>query len=239
MATLTKASFSLIHPIFQLFLIYLFAVAAQMLTQYVGRLFIQDVLLLNLIENCVGLLLSIYLLSYFCLWSDIYWFSKYHLKLFWVFLIPASYVLLNVDTVYSHSLYNLIIGGVNTLISACFEEFLCRLVAIHLLIRWLVLNESKRPALYSVLISALLFGLAHLANIVNQPQGVGAIIGQTVYAGFIGVGFAACYLVTRSILPLILIHAAINFMSFLTESGQAPDVFPNPQIENRFEVKSF
>jgi len=194
-----------------------------MIARFGFSLVSQNAILVNLSENTAALILVICLISYQKNWPDVHWFSLSRIKYFPVFILPAFYILLNLGDFYEHPDLTLIGAGFNTLISASFEELLCRAFALHFLIKGFISRGVRRPALNAVLVSSCLFGLAHLANGIIHPDAIGAILGQTLYASFIGVGFAACYLVTRSLLPLIVIHAAINFMSFWGESGLEPD----------------
>jgi len=87
---------------------------------------------------------------------------------------------------------------------------------------------TLRPigAIGSVLISALLFGLPHLLNAIGglwDPLftlvDTGAVIG-------IGVTFAALYIRTGTIWPLIGIHAFIDFTALITQGGLAVPAQP-------------
>lgn len=203
--------------------IYLMAISVQSAAAIGSSFAFSTRLVINLCENIAALVFILLTISYYKFWSYIQWFSISELRRFSVFLIPAAYILLNMDGIFPHSNAILLLAGINTIISAGFEELLCRAFALALLIREFELKQSKRPYLYAVLVSSLLFGLAHLANLITHPDTLGAVLGQVLYAFFIGVGFAACYIVTRSLLPLIIIHGVINYMSFISESGFEPD----------------
>lgn len=211
------------HTICQLCFIYGLAISIQWIARLAFSLFSQNSHMGNLFENTIALLGVVCLISYQKSWPYVHWFSSDRLKDFPVFIFPAFYILLNMGDFYDHSRLTLMTAGINTVISAAFEELLCRAFALHFLMKGFILGGMRRPALYAVLVSSCLFGLAHLSNILIHPEASGALLGQTLYASFIGVGFAACYLVTRSLLPLIMIHTAINFMSFLGDSGIEPD----------------
>lgn len=223
MMSLVRSNSFFTSALGQLLCLYLLAIAVQMFARLVASLVSQNALVVNLFENTAALFLVIWLISYYRLWPEIGWLSFTRIKTFPVFLIPSFYILLNLGEIYEHPLLAVVSAGINALISASFEELLCRILALHILINGFVSQGKTRPILYAVLVSSLLFGLAHLANLLNRPEALGALLGQTLYASFIGVGFAACYLITRSLVPLILIHAAINFMSFMGESGMEPD----------------
>lgn len=67
------------------------------------------------------------------------------------------------------------------------------------------LLEARRPIAIAA-ITALLFGLVHLSNIVIRGE-VAVIVAQAVGAAAFGFGFAALRLRTNAILPLVVIHA--------------------------------
>ena len=92
----------------------------------------------------------------------------------------------------------------------------------ELLVRGLILNvllkkwgSTKNGIYYSVIISSLIFGAAHLVNLIGKTGFLVATLSQVIYATFIGIFFAACVLRSRSIWPAIIIHAAIDFVSQL------------------------
>jgi membrane protease YdiL (CAAX protease family) len=67
------------------------------------------------------------------------------------------------------------------------------------------LLEQRRPIAIAA-ITALLFGLVHLGNIVIRGE-VAVILAQALGATAFGFGFAALRLSTNAILPLVVIHA--------------------------------
>ena len=221
MTRLNNASFN--QAIWLLSAIYFIAISVQSAAALAVSFTFSSHLVINLCENVVALVFILLTISYYKFWPYIQWFSKSELRHFSVFLLPAAYIFLNMGDVYPRENDMLLLAAINTFISASFEELLCRAFALILLVRAFELKQSKRPYLYAILVSSLLFGLAHLANLISNPDTLGAVLGQVLYAFFIGVGFAACYIITRSLLPLIIIHGAINYMSFISESGLEPD----------------
>jgi len=65
-------------------------------------------------------------------------------------------------------------------------------------------------AMRAALLSSIVFGIAHLSNILHG-QDPGATIVQAIYATFVGIGFAGPRLFTGTILPAIVFHALIDF----------------------------
>lgn len=113
-------------------------------------------------------------------------------------------------------------GILSTIFTGLLEELLGRGLVIALLIIYYLKANKGNIELKAVIVSSLIFGLVHLLNIFEKPDSLGVIMGQVIYATFIGIGFAACYLKTKSLLPLILIHIGINLMSFLTSDPNSP-----------------
>lgn len=64
-------------------------------------------------------------------------------------------------------------------------------------------------------ISAILFGLVHLVNLAAGANLL-ATVGQVIYAGALGFAFAAAAFATRSIWPVIVIHAGTDLLGLLT-----------------------
>lgn len=203
--------------------LYLAAIAVQLVGRFLAGHLSDNELIINIWENMAALLLVIKAVSYYRLWGDIGWLTTAKWRTFPVFLVPAFYIVLNFNGAFGHSFPTVLQAAFSTLISASFEELLCRLLALHLLVHAFKKHGNARPVLCAALTSSFLFGLAHMTNLLSHPEQFGAIIGQMIYASFIGVGFAACYIVTQSIAPLIVIHASINFVSFLGESGIEAD----------------
>lgn len=88
----------------------------------------------------------------------------------------------------------------------------------EVMMRGLVLNnfinlygESKKGIIYSVCISSLIFGVAHLCNLVESPQLINATLSQVLYASFIGIFFASVYLRCGNIWAVIVLHGFIDF----------------------------
>jgi uncharacterized protein len=92
-----------------------------------------------------------------------------------------------------------------TLLAGFAEEGLLRGVVL----RAMLPSDLKR----AVLVSSLIFGLAHLINI-WQGHSAATVIIQIIYATLLGIGFAGARLYTGTIWPAIVIHALIDFVDF-------------------------
>lgn len=95
------------------------------------------------------------------------------------------------------------------------EELLVRGFILSMLImKW---GTTKNGIYQSVIISSLIFGCAHLGNLIIDPGLIVATLSQVFYATFIGVFFAACVLRSQSIWPAIILHATIDFVGQLQQ----------------------
>ena len=89
--------------------------------------------------------------------------------------------------------------------------------------RGLMLRTLAPQGLWSaVIISSTLFGLLHLLNAILGTDFLVALL-QVGYALAIGFGFAAVTLRTQVLWPLVVIHALIDFTSFLATDGASSE----------------
>lgn len=96
-----------------------------------------------------------------------------------------------------------------------FEEILVRGSILSLLLyKW---GNTRKGIYLSVVCSSLIFSLAHLINLIKNPELVLATLAQIAYAAFLGVLFAALLLRTRSIWLMILSHALFDFAGNIRE----------------------
>ncbi|MBN2118722.1 MAG: CPBP family intramembrane metalloprotease [Anaerolineales bacterium] len=95
------------------------------------------------------------------------------------------------------------------------EEILFRgVVVTALLKKW---GRSRKGIYLAVLVSGVFFGAIHLVNFIQGRKPLLNTATQMVYALFFGVIFAACLLRNRSIWPVILLHAAVDWTGTLHE----------------------
>jgi membrane protease YdiL (CAAX protease family) len=90
-----------------------------------------------------------------------------------------------------------------SIVAGIFEEIVMRGVMVTVLLGTL----SKRRA---IVISAAVFGGIHLLNLLNPESNVIWVSAQAVWAFAFGVIYAYLFVITRTILPLILIHYSVN-----------------------------
>ena len=108
-----------------------------------------------------------------------------------------------------------------------FEELLLRGLCFYILLRaW---GNTKKGVYLAALFQALIFGLAHLANLYFMPAI--DVIAQVIFATLIGIGFAGLVYLSKSLWPAIIVHSLINLAGtindFLVPGGsefQSPGV---------------
>ncbi len=69
----------------------------------------------------------------------------------------------------------------------------------------------------AVLVSSALFGATHLLNFIQGRKPLLDTATQITFAIFFGVMFSACFLRNRTIWPVILLHAAVDWAGTLDE----------------------
>lgn len=113
------------------------------------------------------------------------------------------------------------------------EEFLCR--------GWLFneflerFGNTKKGVWYSILISALIFGLIHVANIFTMNQTVVSTIIQVINAFSLGILFGVIYYKTKNIWSIIFLHGLWDFSLCLSDI--AP-VFEDVSINMSYSMLS-
>jgi membrane protease YdiL (CAAX protease family) len=107
-----------------------------------------------------------------------------------------------------------------------FEELLFRgYVQGFLMRRW---GESYRGMLLSVLLTSLIFGGAHLVNLIMGRAAPLYAVVQFAYAVFFGVFFSALYVRSGSLFPGIGLHMLFDFMANL--DAFRPGALPRSEI---------
>ncbi|MCL2475041.1 MAG: CPBP family glutamic-type intramembrane protease [Chloroflexi bacterium] len=113
----------------------------------------------------------------------------------------------------SPTLMMLIFFTSHMLLIGVLEEFLFRgIILNNMLRRW---GENKKGIIMAVIWSSLLFGCAHLANLINNPDILIGTISQLIYTFCIGVFLAAIYIRFKNIWPAVILHAFFNWMALI------------------------
>jgi len=118
------------------------------------------------------------------------------------------------DDIPNFSLYQILILTVYCVSIGFSEEFSLRGVLLPLFIK--LGSKDKKSITKAIIISALAFGLAHL---IKFDKGIFGEISQLFFATFIGFLFGALLIATKSIYPLIIIHALIDFAAKIDRIG--------------------
>jgi membrane protease YdiL (CAAX protease family) len=89
-------------------------------------------------------------------------------------------------------------------------------------------SRTAKGRITMSIISGVTFGLAHLANVLTG-QSFSSVLWNVLYASILGIGFAAIYLYSRSLLTVMLMHAfydiVIHLKSGLIVEYNAGDFF--------------
>lgn len=115
-----------------------------------------------------------------------------------------------------------------TITGAFIEEWLFRYAILWQLVKH-YRQISKNPVLISVVISSILFGVAHSTNVSNG-QAIQSTIFQVIMAIVVGVFLASIYLYTGVFWFSVILHSAADLLSGLLVKGASftagiPDFF--------------
>ncbi|WP_161936903.1 CPBP family intramembrane glutamic endopeptidase [Pseudoalteromonas sp. H105] len=94
-----------------------------------------------------------------------------------------------------------------------FEELLLRGLCFYILLSaW---GATKKGVYLAALCQALIFGLAHLANLYHMPAL--DVFAQVIFATLIGIGFAGLVYMTKSLWPGVIVHSLINLAGTIND----------------------
>ncbi|WKD60587.1 CAAX amino terminal protease self- immunity [Corynebacterium ciconiae DSM 44920] len=102
--------------------------------------------------------------------------------------------------------------------TAFFEEVIFRGIVQHILISNPDITYSR-----AVIVSAILFALAHLANLIHSPEMIIATSSQVLYAFALGVFLSSLMLRTRNLWLPIIGHFIFNVLGSFTSVFTLPD----------------
>lgn len=140
----------------------------------------------------------------------------------WLYALPAAPVLVPLVSILIYGFAPLSFGSVLTFLLLALLVGFVEEAAFRGLILQALLPRGRWLA---VIVSSVLFGLMHLMNGLagSSPADLLVQLGYTIAFGF---GWAAVSLRTRSIWPLVIIHALIDFGAFV-----AGEAFNGPAFE--------
>lgn len=162
--------------------------------------------------------------------------SNYKWSFKFINLIPFYLFLIGISTFIGKDLSPIEINNLLLLLLACLmvgfaEEYIFRGFLQPLFIKKYIAH--KNGLFLGVLFPAVFFGSSHLLNFTvnnNIPQ----VIGQSVYAVFIGFFFGVVLLKTNKLIPLAITHGLINFFflfSSLPNLNSITDIDSETKIE--------
>lgn len=139
--------------------------------------------------------------------------SKYNWSFKYLNLIPFYLFLLGIVGFINKDISSIDFSNALLLLIACLlvgfaEEFVFRGYLQPVFLKKYI--SCKNGTFLGVLFPAIFFGVSHLLNLTvndNVPQ----VIGQSIYAIFIGFFFGVVLLKTNKLIPLAITHGLINF----------------------------
>lgn len=186
---------------------------------------------LSSVNNLVAFVVLIIIAKKIGLFDDIPWNVKGVFKglllgipVLLFCLVQLSGIL---ESTYDYSIVINVFGVVAALIYcvaiALWEEFLCRgVILTNMLKKW---GNSKNGIIKSVILSAFIFGAAHVITGFGGDWTNTTI--QIVYASFMGLLFGVIYIKTKSLASTIVFHFILNLTAYTM-----PYVMPNFQSMN-------
>lgn len=90
-----------------------------------------------------------------------------------------------------------------------YEEMLFRVLLVNTFKNFF--TKNRKGIILSLSLSSIIFGLAHLPNLINYNGAIVLIFSQVIYAMIIGFMFAVLYHRTNNIIICIIFHTLIDF----------------------------
>jgi hypothetical protein len=105
------------------------------------------------------------------------------------------------------STYNHTIFILSCLAIGIFEELLFRVFLYQYTYKFI-----RKDIIFSLLFCSILFGIAHLSNLVFSDYYKISIINQVLFAISIGLLLQSIYIKTKSVVLIVFLHAIINYL---------------------------
>lgn len=125
-------------------------------------------------------------------------------------MIGMLYLQMMEDPVKVQSWWNIVIFAVTMFLVGYAEEVFLRGIVLNLLIQRF--SKTGRGVLGAVLISSIIFGLAHFSNLAAGAN-LESVCVQVIEAVVLGIIFAAIYLRSNNIWVTIILHGLMDFAS--------------------------
>ncbi|MBZ9607372.1 CPBP family intramembrane metalloprotease [Clostridium estertheticum] len=132
-----------------------------------------------------------------------------------VYGFVSSYVSFDKSSISFPSMKKIILFTVVMLLVGILEEVLCRGVILNnMLNKW---GYTKTGIIKSVILSSLIFGVAHLVNLIVFPTLIMATVTQVIYNFLTGVLFASIYLRCKNIWAVVVLHAIYDWLAMVSD----------------------
>ncbi len=125
-------------------------------------------------------------------------------------IIPLLTALFRPNAVVALRVFQILDFALVALMTGFAEEAIFRGIGVAALL--------QRGSLQAALLSSLVFGAMHFANLLVGANLLATLV-QVIVAFLFGITSAALLISTRAILPLIVIHAIQDFVSFIVSGG--------------------
>lgn len=143
------------------------------------------------------------------------------LLLGWLFItvglynFVSSYLSFDKSSISYPSIQKIILFTLIMLLVGIFEEVLYRGLILNSMITRFGYN--KAGIVKSIILSSLIFGLGHLANLVMFPNLVIRTASQIIYASLNGILFASIYVRCKNIWAVAILHAVYDWLVKVSE----------------------
>ncbi len=170
----------------------------------------------GILEQVIGGLLFVALIVRLGLWRQARFNPPGQWKALWLVWPLVLFALLNSSEILdgSHAIDFsrtglIVLYGLYLLAIGFFEESVGRgLILPVMLQKW---GSTRRGIYLAVIASSLLFGSAHIIQLIDGSKPLLPNLTQIAYAFFFGVAFSACFLRNNSIWPVMILHGLIDF----------------------------
>ncbi|MGN0341832.1 MAG: type II CAAX prenyl endopeptidase Rce1 family protein [Roseburia sp.] len=129
-----------------------------------------------------------------------------------VAMVAMLFTNLMMEVVTVEPVYNILIYTLDMFLVGFAEEIFLRGIALNVLVDRF--SKTRKGVLGAVLISSVVFGLAHFVNLLAGAN-LESVCVQVIQAGILGVILAAIYLRSNNIWITIIIHALTDWASLM------------------------
>lgn len=183
--------------------------------------------IVGILSRLIGIIVGIFILKKINIKLNyIFNFKKDYLFLSLIFFV---YIAANIEfiNITSNMILNLFLMILDCLSVGFYEEFIFRGIILNLFLKeW---KNSRNEILFSVIISSLLFGLAHFMNLLSGTNFI-SVLYQVVYTTIIGIAFSALYIRTDfNLIWCAILHSLYDIASGFGDLVQKTEVIKSTQ----------